>query len=131
MQNCQTSGVGPFPNNNNRRTVISLTSLTVYSVEIRAAGKKFICDEYCQRYKQCAICAHTIAVAYKIGKLHDFVSSYKAPIKQIMKENVPTGSGKKDNQKSMKRKRKGINATGQLIHTRTVEIQNQRARELF
>ena len=99
------NGVGPFPNNENRRTVISLTTPTVHTVEIRSTGKRFVCDSNCARYKECAICAHTIAVAHKTGKLEEFVAAYEVPIGRMVQEKIPTGSGKKDNEKSMKRKR--------------------------
>ncbi len=95
----EQDGVGPFPNNDNRRAVISLTSPTVHTVEIWANGKKFVCDDHCPRFKECAICAHTIAVAYKGGKLQDFVAAYEAPIGRMVEQGIPTGSGKKDNEK--------------------------------
>jgi hypothetical protein len=120
----EQDGVGPFPNNDNRRAVISLTSPTVHTVEIRANGKKFVCDNHCPRFKECAICAHTIAVAYKGGKLQDFVAAYEAPIGRMVEQGIPTGSGKKDNEKSKKRKRtehppRDVSLYGERVETST------------
>jgi hypothetical protein len=42
---------------------------------------------------------------HKTGKLEEFVVAYEVPIGRMVQEKIPTGSGKKDNEKSMKRKR--------------------------
>ena len=101
----EQGGVGAFPNNIKRRTVISLTSPTVHTVEIRGDGKQFVCDPNCPRFKECSICAHTIAVAYTSGKLDDFVTAYEVPLSQMVQMGIPARTGKKDNEKVRKRKR--------------------------
>ena len=63
----ESDGVGPFPNNDSKRTVISLSKPTVHTVEIHKNGK-LSCDECCPRFVQYLICSHTIAVANQIGK---------------------------------------------------------------
>ena len=92
-------GVGPFPNDDNKRTVISLKSSTVHTVEIRTAGWRFSCDEQCPRFKYCGICAHTVAVAFELGKLQELSNTYKVPLSRIVQ------SGKKDNERARKRKK--------------------------
>ena len=34
------------------------------------------------------MCAHTVAVAYKVGKLEEFVASYKVPIGQMVQAGI-------------------------------------------
>ena len=55
-------GIGPFPNDVSKRTVISLSSPRVHTVQIKS------------KRKECAICAHIVAVAYQVGKLRNFVA---------------------------------------------------------
>lgn len=69
-------------------------------------GLKFACDNNCPRFKECAICAHTIAVAYDSGKLTDFLEGYKVPLEKMVNVCIPAGSGKKENEKRIWRKRK-------------------------
>ena len=52
-------GIGPFPSNAGKRTVISLSSPTVHTVEIKSKGKELVCDDHCPRFKECVICPHT------------------------------------------------------------------------
>ena len=52
------------------------------------------------------MCAHTIVVASQTGKLVDFLGSYETPLERVVSSNIPSGSGKKDNEKSRKRLRK-------------------------
>ena len=40
--------IGPFPNDTNKRTVLSLSTPTVHTVEIKSKGKQFVCDKHCQ-----------------------------------------------------------------------------------
>lgn len=72
----ELKGVGPFPNNINKRTVISLSKSMVHTVDIQKNGK-MVCDEACPRYKEYAICAHTIAAAHCVGKLSNFLEAYE------------------------------------------------------
>ena len=99
----QLDGIGPFPNDERKRTVLSLTSGTVHTVEIRASGKKFSCDNSCPRFKECGICAHTIAVAFKVGKLKELSEEYHIILSQMVP--IPDSSGKKEHEKARKRKR--------------------------
>ena len=43
--------IGPFPNDENKRTVLSLSTPTVHTVEIKSKGKQFVCDKHCPRFK--------------------------------------------------------------------------------
>ena len=79
-------GIGPFSNDAGMRTVISLSSPTVHTVEIKSKGKEFVCDDHCLRFKECAICAHTVAVAYNVGKLEEFVASYEVLLDRYYKQ---------------------------------------------
>ena len=85
--------------------VISLTSETSYTVQMLAHGK-FACDKSCPRFKEFSVCVHTIAVASKTGKLVDVLGSYEPPLERMVSSITPSGSGKKDNEKSRKRLRK-------------------------
>ncbi|XP_031553337.1 uncharacterized protein LOC116290448 [Actinia tenebrosa] len=100
----ELKGVGPFPNNTNKRTVISLSKSTVHTVDIQKSGK-VVCNDTCPRYKEHAICAHTIAVARCVGKLLHFLDSYKAPLDRMVRSSISSGSGMKANQKKRKRVR--------------------------
>ena len=118
-------GIGPFPNDAGKRTVISLSSPTVHTVEIKSKGKEFVCDDHCPRFKECAICAHTVAVAYKVGKLEEFVASYEVPIAQMVQAGIPGRSGMKDNKRVRKRKRAGnpprdVSQYGERVEARQV-----------
>lgn len=101
----EMQGIGPFPNDKNKMTVISLTTETSHTVQMPAHGK-FACDKNCPRFKEFSMCAHTIAVTSQTGKLVDFLGSYKPPLERMVSSNIPSGSGKKDNEKSRKRLRK-------------------------
>lgn len=46
----EMQGIGPFPNDKNKMTVISLTSETSHTVQMLAHGK-FACDKNCPRFK--------------------------------------------------------------------------------
>ena len=81
-------GIGPFSNDAGKRTAISLSSPTEHTVEIKLKGKEFVCDDHSPRFKECAICTHTVAVAYKVGKLEVFVASYEVPIGQIVQAGI-------------------------------------------
>ena len=77
MEKCRITEldrIGPFPNDENKRTVLSLSTPTVHTVEIKSKGKQFVCDNHCLRFKVCAICAHTVAVAHEVGKLEELVA---------------------------------------------------------
>ena len=101
----EEQGIGPFPNDRNKMTVISLTSATSHTVQMHANGK-VTCDKNSPRFKQFKICAHVIAVASQNGKLASLLGSYQPPLEQMVSSSIPSGSGKKDNEKSRKRQRK-------------------------
>ena len=48
-----------------------------------------------------------MAVAYKVGKLEEFVASYEVPIGQMVQAGILGRSGIKDNERARKRKRAG------------------------
>ena len=100
----QLDGIGPFTNDECKRTVLSLTSGTVNTIQIRASGKKISCDNSCARFKECGIhvCAHTIAVTFKVGKLKDPSEEYDIPLSQMVP--ILGSSGKKEHEKARKRK---------------------------
>ena len=58
------------------------------------SGKKFSCDNSCPRFKECDICAHTIAVAFKEGKLKELSEEYHITLSQMVL--IPGSSGKKE-----------------------------------
>ena len=58
-----------------KRTVISLSGSTTHTVKMGTQKKQLSCDEFCPRFKEVAICAHTIAVAYNEGRLSEFITS--------------------------------------------------------
>lgn len=98
-------GLGPFPNDEHKMTVISLTTDTTHTVQILANGK-FACDQNCPRFKELLICAHTIAVASQTGKLDGLLTSYEPPIERMVSSSIPSWSGNKDNERGRKRQRK-------------------------
>lgn len=97
-------GVGPHPSDSSKRCVLSLSQPITHTVT--ASRSSFKCDSNCPRYKECSICAHTIAVAHGCQKLSEFLKEYKVPLKKMVADCVPVGSGKKENEKKMSRKRK-------------------------
>ena len=99
----QLNGIGSFPNNDSRRIVISLSSALSHTVQI--AGKKLACVD-CPRYKECGICAHTLAVAHQLGMLSSYVELYKVPVERMVRTTIPNGAGKKDNERKSICKRK-------------------------
>ena len=101
----ELEGIGPFPNDENKRTVLSLSKPIVHTVQIKSQGNKFTCDNHCPRFKECTICAHTVAVAHQVGKLGEFVAAYEVPIGQMVQAGIPGGAGKKDNERPRKRRR--------------------------
>ena len=98
----ELGGIGPFPNDENKRTVLSLSTPTVHTMEIKLKGKQFICDKHCPRFKECAICTHTVAVAHEVGKPDELVAANQVPLGQIVQGRIPGGAGKKDNEGSRK-----------------------------
>lgn len=98
----EMQGIVPFPYDKNKMTVISLTTETSHTVQMLAHGK-FACDKNCPRFKEFSMCAHTIAVASQTGKLVDFLGSHEPPLERMVSSNIPSGSGKKDNEMSRKR----------------------------
>ena len=82
-------------------------SVTVHTVEIKSKRKEFARDDHCPHFKECAICAHTVAVAYKVCKLEEFVASFAVPIGQMVQGGIPGRSWMKDNKRVRKRKQAG------------------------
>ena len=61
-------GVGPFPGNDSRMAVISLTSGICHTVSCSVVSKKPLsCDDQCPAFKSQRLCAHTIAAAWRCG----------------------------------------------------------------
>ena len=60
--------VGPFPNDVNKRIVVSLTGTTPHTVQVSENGRKLVCND-CARYDECGICVHSLAVAFCTGRL--------------------------------------------------------------
>ena len=60
----------------------------------------------CPRYNECGICAHTLAVAHHLGMLSSYVESYQVPVESMVRSTIPSGAGKKDNQRKNIRKRR-------------------------
>ena len=98
-------GTTSHPNDPNKRVVISLSGPTTHTVEISKNRKKLTCDAHCPRFKEMAICCHTIAIAHTEGLLKDFVSSYALPVDRLVRSGIPGGTGKKANERASKRKR--------------------------
>ena len=98
----ELDGMGPFPNDENKRTVLSLSTPTVHTVEIKSKGKQFLCDKHCPRFRECTICAHTVAVAHEVDKLEELVAANQVPLGQMEQARIPGGAGKKDNERSRK-----------------------------
>ena len=99
----QLDGIGSFPNDNSRRIVISLSKPLPHTVQI--AGKKLACLE-CPRYNECGSCAHTLAAAHHLGMLSDYVKSYQVPLDRMVGTTIPSGAGKKDNERKNARKQR-------------------------
>ena len=95
-------GVGPFPDDDNRRIVVSLSQQPPQKVII--AGKKLTCLD-CPRYTECGICAHTLAVAHSLGSLEEYVDAYELPFDKMVASTIPCGSGRKENERRNVRKR--------------------------
>ena len=68
----------------------------MHTVEIK--GTKLTCSE-CPRYQERGICAHTLAVARQLGKLQEYTQTYKVPLSGIVASTIPSGAGKKENEK--------------------------------
>ena len=66
----------------------------------------FACGNNSPGFKECTICAHTIAMAHDSGKLTDFLKGYKVQLEKMVNACIPAGSGKKENEKRIWRKRK-------------------------
>ena len=98
-------GTANHPNDPSKRVVISLSSPTTHTVQIDKNRKRLACDDHCQRFKEMAICSHTIAIAHNEGLLKDFVSSYALPLDRVVRSGIPGGTGKKANERGSKRKR--------------------------
>jgi len=69
-------GTANHPNDPSKKVVISLSGPTTHTVQTSKNRKNLTCDNHCPRYKEMAICCHTIAITHNEGFLIDFVSSY-------------------------------------------------------
>lgn len=98
-------GAANHPNDPSKKVVISLSGPTTHTVQISKNRKNLTCDDHCPRYKEMAICCHTIAIAHNEGLLKDFVSSYALPLDRLVRSGIPVGTGKKAHERGSKRKR--------------------------
>lgn len=94
----QLEGIGSFPNDESRKVVVSLTGPLPHTVQVSGKNSKLACLE-CSRYNECGICAHTLAVAHHLGVLFDYVKSYQVPLDRMVGTTIPSGAGKKDNER--------------------------------
>lgn len=101
----QLEGIGSFPNDESRKVVISLTGPLSHTVQVSRKTSKLACLE-CPRFNECRICAHTLAVAHHLGVLSNYVKSYQVPLDRMVGTTIPSGAGKKDNERKNTRKRK-------------------------
>ena len=85
-------GTTSHPNDTNKRVVISLSGPTTHTVEISKNQKKLTCDAHCLRFKEMAICCHTIAIAQNEGLLKDYVSSYALSVDRLLRSGIPGGT---------------------------------------
>ena len=93
------------PNDPSKRVTISLSGPTTQTIQIGKRRNKITCDENCPRFKEMAICCHTIAVAHFEGSLNEFVSSYLLPVNRLVRSAIPICIGKKANERGSKRRR--------------------------
>ena len=84
--------------------MISLSGPTTHTKEISKNRKNLTCDAHCPRFKELAICCHTIAITHKKGLLKDFVSSYALPVDRLVRTGIPGRTVKKGNDRAFKRK---------------------------
>ena len=123
-------GMANHPIDPTKRTVISLSGSTTHTVKMGTQKKQLYCDEFCARFKEVAICAHTIAVAHNEGRLSEFISSYKLPMNRLVRSGIPGGSGKKDNERGCKRKRsknppRDVTQFGERVHVTTEDANDE------
>ena len=91
----------------------------IYPIDLFSLGSLF---SHC---RPCAICAHTVAVAYKVGKPEEFVASYEVSIGQMVQAGIPGRSGMKDIERARKQKRAGnpprdVSQYGERVEARQV-----------
>ncbi|XP_068744815.1 uncharacterized protein [Montipora capricornis] len=98
-------GTAGHPNDSSKKVVISLSGPTTHTVQIGKNRKKLACDEHCPRFKEMAICCHTIAVAHNEGRLKEVIASYVIPVDRLLRSGIPGSTGKKANERGFKRKR--------------------------
>ena len=98
-------GTAGHPNDSSKKVVIFLSGPTTHAVQIGKNRKKPACDEHCPRFKEMAICCHTIAVAHNEGLLKEFIASYVIPVDRLVRSGIPGSTGKKANERGFKRKR--------------------------
>ena len=123
-------GMANHPIDPTKRTVISLSGSTTHTVKMGTQKKQLYCDEFFARFKEVAICAHTIAVAHNEGRLSEFISSYKLPMNRLVRSGIPGGSGKKDNERGCKRKcsknpPRDVTQFGERVHVTTEDANDE------
>ena len=69
----ELEGIGPIPNDENKRTVLSLSQPTVHTVQIKSKGNKFTCDNHCPRFKECTMSCmrHSLSQGEWVIKEHE------------------------------------------------------------
>ena len=116
-------GIVPFPNCKEKRIVISLSRPVSHTVEIK--GNKLACSE-CPRFKDRGICAHTLAVAHQLGTLQQYTQSYQVPLSGLVSSTIPSGAGKKENERKNRKRKSGTPRDLQTYGDR-VEIEEPEA----
>ena len=87
----ELEGIGPFPNDENKRSVLSLSQPTVHTVQIKSKGNKFTCDNHCPRFKECTMSCmrHSLSQGEWVIKEHE-VKQYGAFVVYVNTQYVPT-----------------------------------------
>ena len=99
-------GVGNFPSNEEKRTVISLTQGICHTVTCGGRERKPLsCDDQCEGFRLRGICAHTIAVAWYNNCLDSYLSLYRPRLSRMVTSSIPTATGKKEHQKRPRKRR--------------------------
>ncbi|KAK2554876.1 hypothetical protein P5673_023542 [Acropora cervicornis] len=99
-------GVGNFPSNEEKRTVISLTQGICHTVTCGGRERKPLsCDDQCEGFRLRGICAHTIAVAWYNNCLDSYLSLYRPRLSRMVTNSIPTATGKKEHQKRPRKRR--------------------------
>ena len=98
----ELQGTANHPNDPSKRITVSLSGPTTHTIQIGKRRNKTTCDENCPRFREMAICCHTIAVAHFEGSLNKF---YSLPVDRLVRSAIPIGTGKKANERASRRRR--------------------------